>query len=128
MLFKWPLNFYHYSQIRHVFYFSISWVNGYELLTEYLSENGCKYHDGSDILRFRVMLYMLIRQLNSKDMFLDELLFTVKDNNRSVKVIKRIKKRHESCHILPSSKWGNGNVMIWSCLQAGRFWIINLCR
>ena len=51
----------------------------------------------------------------------DESRFTVDGNDGGARVLRKAGERYENRHVKPTTKWGNGSVMIWSCFWAGGF-------
>ena len=51
----------------------------------------------------------------------DESRFTVESYGGGARVFRKVGERYQPQHIVPTTKWGKGNVMIWSCFWAGGF-------
>ena len=51
----------------------------------------------------------------------DESWFTVTGNDGGARIIRKVDKRYEAKHIVPTKKYGGGEVMIWSCFHANGF-------
>ena len=53
--------------------------------------------------------------------WLDEFRFTVEGYGGGTRVFRKVGERYQPQHIVPTTKWGKGSVMIWSCFWAGGF-------
>jgi ATP:corrinoid adenosyltransferase len=51
----------------------------------------------------------------------DESRYTVKGYGGGARVLRKVGERYHLQHIVPTTKWGKGSVMIWSCFWAGGF-------
>jgi transposase len=51
----------------------------------------------------------------------DESRFTVEGYYGGARVLRMVGERYEERHITPTTKWGKGSVMVWSCFWAGGF-------
>lgn len=51
----------------------------------------------------------------------DESRFTVEGYDGEARVIRKVGERYEDRHVFPTTKFGNGSVMIWGCFWAGGF-------
>jgi len=51
----------------------------------------------------------------------DESRFTVERYDGGARVIRKVGERYEERHVVPTTKWGKGSVMIWSCFWGGGF-------
>jgi transposase len=51
----------------------------------------------------------------------DESRYTVDGNDGGARVIRKKGERYMANHIVPTTKWGSGSVMVWGCFWKGSF-------
>lgn len=51
----------------------------------------------------------------------DESRFEVEGYQGGARVLRKVGERYEERHVVSTTKWGNGSVMVWGCFWAGGF-------